>query len=439
VSIWTRPLKSAGFLAFVLGFSPLFAYVCLYQMDTRWTQNTQEMAWIENRTRRAKLSTGKRHWHVLEPGLAVGYRRPERGGAGSWYVRALIGGEHKVAALGTADDAKDVGMNWSQAQAKAREWQTGQQTGQQPTGAPLTVEAAIENYVADLRARKGERPARQVTGRLRKHLPPTLGARLLAELTAADLITWRNGLVGLDGDEDEIRRSRDSANRVLTMVRAAFNHAFNTGRVSDDRVWRKVKAFRDVGQARKVILSEGEIQRLVDACPTGLRELVAAGALTGARLGELTAARVRDFDAGEQILTVRGKTGERPIYLAPAAVTLLRQVASGKLPDDHLLTTEAGTRWTPSLHTRIFAAAVKIAGLDPDTVFYALRHSYISRALKAGVPTKAVADHCGTSIVMLQQFYAKFIESDQRRYAAMAAPAVKISNVGGKVVQLKTS
>jgi integrase len=409
--------------------------------------DTAAMAQIENRTKRAKLSTGKRHWHVLQPGLAIGYRRPARGGAGSWYVRALIGGEHKVAVLGTADDAEGVGMNWSQAQAKAREW-LKQQTGQQTTGGPLTVESAVMAYAADLAARKGETAAREVighetetgwrSGRLRKRLFPALGARLLDELTADDLNNWRNSLVDLDGDADEVRCSRDTANRVLTMAKAAFNFAFSTGRVNDDRAWRKVKAFRDVGQARKVILSEAEIQRLIDACPAGLRELVAAGALTGARLGELTAARVRDFDAGEQILTVRGKTGERPIHLAPVAVTLLRQLASGKRADDHLFTTAAGTRWTASGHTRPFAAAVKTAGLDPDTVFYTLRHSYISRALKAGVPTKAVADHCGTSIVMLQQFYAKFIESDQRRYAVMAAPAVKISNVGGKVVQMRT-
>ena len=50
---------------------------------------------------------------------------------------------------------------------------------------------------------------------MRKHLPAKLGQRQLAELTTAELTTWRNGLVDLDGDEDEIRRSRDTANRLL--------------------------------------------------------------------------------------------------------------------------------------------------------------------------------------------------------------------------------
>ena len=41
---------------------------------------------------------------------------------------------------------------------------------------------------------------------------------------------------------------------------------------------------------------------------------------------------VRDFDADAAILTVSGKTGSREIHLPPAAVTLFRQLASGKRP-----------------------------------------------------------------------------------------------------------
>ena len=69
-------------------------------------------------------------------------------------------------------------------------------------------------------------------------------------------------------------------------------------------------------------------------------------------------------------------------------------------------------------------------------MFYSLRHSYISRALGQGVPTKAVADHCGTSILMLQRFYAKFIPGDQQRYAAMAAPAITLDQTQAKSSRL---
>jgi integrase len=90
--------------------------------------------------------------------------------------------------------------------------------------------------------------------------------------------------------------------------------------------------------------------------------------------------------------------------------------------------------WTTSLHSPNFAAAVARAGLDPDTTFYSLRHSYISRALGAGVPTKAVAIHCGTSAAMIERFYAKFIPDDQARYATAAAPEIRSSEAAERVV-----
>lgn len=401
---------------------------------------------IETRSARLRLAGRKEPWwQKIQRGMSTGYHRPIKGGAGSWWGRVLVEGKYKIEALKTASghvvaaddyieaDGETV-FNWAQAQAATRAW-AAKQTG----AGPLTVETACRDYIGDLRARKGDQAAKDADGRLNKHLIPALGDRRLADITDADVRGWRNGLVKDedDHDEEEVRRSRDTANRLLGIAKAAFNHAFNTSRVTDDRAWRRVKAFKGVGEARKIILTPAELQKLIDACEPGLRELVLIGAWTGARSGELTRTRVRDFDPGDATLHVRGKTGERDIHLAPAAVTLLRRMASGKRPEEFLITTVEGGPWTKSLHQRPFAEAVTTAGLDPETTFYALRHSYISRALKEHVPVKAVADQCGTSIAMIQRFYAKFIPSDQAEYAKAAAPALRI-NAGKKVVQLRS-
>ena len=159
----------------------------------------------------------------------------------------------------------------------------------------------------------------------------------------------------------------------------------------------------------------------------GLRELVAAGAMTGCRLGELTGAKVRDLDQQAAMLRVRGKTGHREVPLPSSALLLFRQLASGRRPDEVLLLTDNGEAWRSSAHTRPFAAAVERAGLDPATTFYALRHTNTTRMLKAGVPTQAVAEHHGTSARMIELNYAKFVPSDRARYAAMGAPASRWS------------
>jgi integrase len=382
--------------------------------------------------------TGRKepYWQKMERGLSVGYHRPLRGGSGTWWARVLVNGKYRIEAVGTADDHTaadgETVLNWSQAQAAVRAW-----AAKQTDSGPYTVADACEDYIKDLRARKGEAAAKEADGRLKKHLLPELGNKVLAELTTADLTEWRNGLVDDDEDDEEVRRSRDTANRVRSIAFAAFNLAFQGGRVGDDRAWRRVKPFKAVGEARKVILTDAQQQNLVDACEPSLREFALLVAWTGARPGrELTGAKVRDLDLDAQTLRVTGKTGERDVHLDQQALALCKRLASGKKPNDHLLTTPEGGPWTKSLHQRPVAVAVEKAGLDPDTTLYALRHSYISRALKAGVPTKAVALQCGTSAQMIERYYAKFIPSDLARYAKVAAPALR-ADIGGKVSQLR--
>ena len=378
------------------------------------------------------------YWQRIERGLFAGYHRPLKGGAGTWWARATVDGRYRDKALATADDYTaadgETVLNWSQAQAAVRTW-----AAKQTAAGPLTIRQACVDYIANLRAEKGERAAKDAGGRLQKRLVPALGDKLLADLTTEDFQAWRNGLVrnADEYDEEEVRQSRDTANRLMAAAKAAFNLAFRNGRVTDDRAWRRVKAFKGVGVARKVIMTDAELQRLTDACGPGLRELVLIGAWTGARLGELTSARVRDLDRDDATLSVSGKTGRRDVHLAPDALALLKRLASGKRPGDLLLTTADGGPWTKNLHRRLFVAAVAKAGLDPATTYYSLRHSLISRALKAGVPIPALCGQCGTSMPMMSKFYAKAIPSDKAEYAKAAAPTLR-TEPAAKIARLGT-
>ena len=115
-----------------------------------------------------------------------------------------------------------------------------------------------------------------------------------------------------------------------------------------------------------VLLPETDLQLLVDHARPDLRNLILLGAWSGCRWGEIRSLRVRDFDRAAGMITVRGKTGHRTIHLPPAAIALLCRLASGKEPADHMFTTAAGAPWTPTGHTRPFAAAVRAAGSTPE-------------------------------------------------------------------------
>lgn len=393
---------------------------------------------IASRSQRLKLAARKEpYWVVLERGLSLGYHRSPRG-AGGWWARVRLDEKYRSEAIGTADDHEEADgeryLDFGQAQRAARIW-ADRQTG----AGPLTVQKACEHHVEALRVAKGERAAYHAASVVKRHIVPKIGAERVADLTADQVRRWRDSLVKLAGDdfdEEDERRSRDTANRILTVFKAAMSRAFGDGLVKDDRAWRAVKAFKGVGEARATVLTLEEMQRLVDCCPSGLRELVAAGAYTGARLGELTSARVRDLDAKGRTLSVRGKTGPRVVHLDAGAFALFSRLAKGRPGGDPLLRTADGGAWTASLHLRPVAAAVASARLDPATTFYALRHSYITHALNAGIPLKAVAEHCGTSVVMISRTYAKVIAGMQARYAAMAAPTIQLDRQAGNVVRM---
>ena len=69
---------------------------------------------------------GKPYWRQLEPGLAIGYRKPTSG-AGKWVVSHHLGGKHdyETDTFGVADDLSDPDgekiLSFWQAQTKARE------------------------------------------------------------------------------------------------------------------------------------------------------------------------------------------------------------------------------------------------------------------------------------------------------------------------------
>ena len=54
-------------------------------------------------------------------------------------------------------------------------------------------------------------------------------------------------------DQEDRRRSQDTANRVLTILKAALNHAFAdeaNGIANRDGAWRRVRKFKGVAEPR---------------------------------------------------------------------------------------------------------------------------------------------------------------------------------------------
>jgi len=278
-----------------------------------------------------------------------------------------------------------------------------------------TLRNAVDDYVKHLEINNSKQSSRDVKLRLNKHIPTRLLNTELSSLNTAQLKRLHNGMVKMDGDEEEERKSKDSANRVLAQLKAALNLAFRDGRIASDTEWNRVSAFKNVASSRNLFLTDKQVKILLENTEGGFHRLVKAGVVTGARYGELARAKVKDFDPRDGTVELTGKTGHRICYLSDKAVKFFKGVCKDRLPEAHLLVKGDGTTWRKSHHLRSMRHAVRKAKLPRECVFYSLRHYHISKALLSGMPMQVVAENTGTSVRMIEKHYGKFTRTDRRQ------------------------
>lgn len=130
---------------------------------------------------------------------------------------------------------------------------------------------------------------------------------------------------------------------------------------------------------------------------------------TGCRPGEARTLTAETVDwAGRQVRLKAhknaGKGKSRVIVLSQPAVDVLlsRRAAHGSGP---LFRNEWGRAFTMQAVNGRWRR-LRLAGVVSAPTVYAVRHTYITRALEAGVPAAHVAAACGTSIQMIERTYS---------------------------------
>ncbi len=373
-------------------------------------------ATLESRSARTALKArGKPYFRAIGPGLHLGYRKGVKGGR--WVARLYIGdGKYRVEALADADDKLDANgktvLDFWQAQEAARRLHTLRATGGERVSPRYTVATAIEDYLEWMEgARKGSRDARY---RAEALILPEIGRVDVAKLTAKRIRAWHRKIAEtpprlrtkpgeeqqyreLADDPDAIRRRRASANRTLTVLKAALNRAWREGEVSSDAEWRRVEPYEAVETARTRYLTIAEAQRLVNAAEPSFRNLVQAALQTGARYGEIAALKGSDFNTDSGTVSIQqSKSGKaRHIVLTDEGVTFFSGVTAGRDGAELVFTTKAGGAWTKSAQTRPMADACRNAKISPPIGFHGLRHTWASHAVMNGVPLLVVAKNLG--------------------------------------------
>jgi integrase len=261
---------------------------------------------------------------------------------------------------------------------------------------------------------------------------PKLGHRVVEQLTSDQINRWRHELAAsgkrvrtkkhadkplrrpLPASDEERRKRRATANRVLTMLKAALNRAYRAGRVASDDAWRKVKAFKQTDLAVVHYLTGDETRRLVNACGEDFRLLVQAALLTGCRYAELVNLTCADFNSENDTLTLRQTKGGRPrhVVLTDEGRLLFTHWTAGRAASDRIFLRSDGNRWGASHQQRRLAEAAERAKISPAPTFHILRHTHASLLAMRGVPMGVIAAQLGhRDTRMTEKHYAHLAPS----------------------------
>lgn len=411
---------------------------------------------LQERTARGRLAIRHHpYWKTISEGAHIGYYRGARGG--KWVARAREAGSdepYATCSLGTADDLVeangDTVLSYKQALDKANQWINQQANGGRALDPNMTVRDAVQAYIKVRDARAAAYGETHSSGyyTLNKYVIPDkdLCDVKLRDLSEADLRAWQRRLDGV---------SATTKQRIVTDLKAALNLAFEEHRralPSDLPVTIKYglkPAFTQDGPVEPArdnqVLGDDLIRRILmkgeeldaDGDHFLLALLLAA---TGARFSQVTRVRVDDVQPAFRRVMVppsrkgRGKVGKPiPVQVGSDVLAALRRATEGRQGSDILLERwryrqVKPTEWeridrrawtSASEMSRWWAKVVEAAGC-PGVIPYALRHSSIVRAIRAGLPIRLVAALHDTSVAMIEKHYSRWITESLDDLAAAA-------------------
>lgn len=371
---------------------------------------------LSKEARRRLKPRAEPYYQKVARGIALGYYRGPK--SARWTVRRMVGGKRIVTRIGAPDDKQQADgvavLSYRHALEEALS-----QTGRQCADPGYTVTDAVEDYLDHYRV-EGKAIA-DTESAFNAHIVPEFGRLAVNNLTVDRIKRWRNRLITEPvrrrrGKQNSTNvgskpplRSKATANRLLTVLKAALNYVYNESYVSCDPVWRKVKPFRMANKPRVRWLQPEEIKKLIDSAEADFRPMIQAAVLTGCRYGELAKLKVGDYYAGEHatIHVRESKGSSRYVPLTNECALLLDSLTDKRQGTANVFLRSDGEPWGDTHQHRRMRRASLTAEIDPPVTFHTLRHCYGSWLAQAGVPLQVISLAIGhSSVVITERFYA---------------------------------
>lgn len=212
--------------------------------------------------------------------------------------------------------------------------------------------------------------------------------------------------------------SGNTVNKHLNTLTACWN-ALQRAEGLRGNPWQGIPRKRLTGHSRRILTQE-EIGRLLAATSGEMRALFLIGARTGLRLGDAVRLRWEDFDAAGVLRVRTSKTGALVVLPAARLLADLRAILGGASEGE--ITPTAAKRHAANVLNKHIRKAFRRAGIaisvkregeraHVETGFHALRHTFVSRLIEAGIPPPIVRELVGHASAAMTEHYTHISET----------------------------
>jgi len=207
--------------------------------------------------------------------------------------------------------------------------------------------------------------------------------------------------------------------RILSTARAFYRWAFDTGRIQanpasglrNPKQPKKLPAFLTEGESRSLL----DLPEVTDFATARLRALLELLYASGLRVSELVGLDLQDVLFGERTLRVLGKGSKERLVPFHGAASEILQVylgyrstllaEKGLPPSPALFLNQRGGRLTPTSVRTFLDAALEAAAVRGRISPHALRHSFATHLLNAGMDLRAIQELLGHASLSTTQRY----------------------------------
>ncbi len=221
--------------------------------------------------------------------------------------------------------------------------------------------------------------------------------------------------------------SKSTVNIELTCIKAIFNLALKWNLINSNPA-QYVQKFR-IEQNEILCFNDIELKYLLGKMPNGdIKNIALFGLYTGCRLNEILNMQNKDINLGEKIVYVRNKPGFRTksgklreLPVSDSLYTLLESILKHDSnvyrllePERYLFTSPRGLKYERDFVSKKFKKYLRAFKMPEKFHFHCLRHTFITKLIKAGVNINYVRILAGHSELSTTMNYIHIVTDDMR-------------------------